>query len=787
MKHLILLVLVVLAASSAFASELDLTCEDVRHAVDQCQFVKDYCQDDRLGYIDYLGIYYCAVSPVLKGFLLTAFISWLVVLFMVIGVAASDYLCPNLNTISKMLGLSESLAGVTFLALGNGSPDVFSTYAAMKIGSGSLAIGELVGAASFITAVVTGSMAIIRPFKVAKKSFLRDVVFFTIAVSYAMYSFSDGVLTSFECAVMLLIYVAYVIFVVCWHWYNSRRRRLYLVETRARDLFSEPGHEATIEADEEIADNPSVLTQGLNFSGLNLDSASFSNSSPLSGTPLWQEQTEEQQGEGYNELTRVMRLRRGSVNPLLRTSQNSSSTSSSPTGNTIRPSLFGALEFRNVLQNLNDSRSVKSFNIPLEVTQSSETSSSTQPVTASEFPSESSLGYESAQSRSASYSNQRANSYDQSVDIPHLIVTDEQDEEVDDVFEHDYSPTDYERAVSPDLDHYSDNPRNSLLGDHVPISMLRRSSHSRGSLLQEKVFYKFKPFFDVVVILCPTLDGFTKKSLMNKIICVITAPAIFLLTITVPVIESDAIEKEEGTTDYDPRTTSLPVIQTSKVYITVVRWLLIIQAFCGPLFTVVTGFADGEVSITKLIGYSSMISIVLVVLIGSTITEPYRAPYYMQLISFAGFIFAIAWVSAVANEVVGVLKALGIVFHISDAILGLTVFAVGNSLGDLVANMTVAKMGFPMMALSACFGGPMLNILVGVGVSGLVVMPPGGFEIGLSHTLVISGITLLLTLVFLLVSVPLNKWRLSRTLGMTTVLFWVVATTINVVLEVVIK
>lgn len=33
----------------------------------------------------------------------------------------------------------------------------------------------------------------------------------------------------------------------------------------------------------------------------------------------------------------------------------------------------------------------------------------------------------------------------------------------------------------------------------------------------------------------------------------------------------------------------------------------------------------------------------------------------------------------------------------------------GNSLGDFVANVTMAKMGYPLMAMSACFGGPMLS------------------------------------------------------------------------------
>lgn len=36
------------------------------------------------------------------------------------------------------------------------------------------------------------------------------------------------------------------------------------------------------------------------------------------------------------------------------------------------------------------------------------------------------------------------------------------------------------------------------------------------------------------------------------------------------------------------------------------------------------------------------------------------------------------------------MQTLGHIFGISDAILGLTIFAMGNSLGDLVANATVA-------------------------------------------------------------------------------------------------
>jgi sodium/potassium/calcium exchanger 6 len=165
-----------------------------------------------------------------------------------------------------------------------------------------------------------------------------------------------------------------------------------------------------------------------------------------------------------------------------------------------------------------------------------------------------------------------------------------------------------------------------------------------------------------------------------------------------------------------------------------------------------------------------------------------------------GFIVSIAWISTIANEVVGVLKAIGVILNMSDAILGLTIFAVGNSLGDLVADITVARLGFPVMALSACFGGPMLNILLGIGISGSYMTIKGSnknhrqhpdrpihfkpYHIDVSTTLVISGATLLATLVALLVAVPSRGWKMDKTIGWGLVAIWTASTIANVVVEI---
>jgi sodium/potassium/calcium exchanger 6 len=101
-------------------------CRLVHNAKDQCAFVLANCPDEEAGVVSYLTFYYCKM-PKAKPVAFVVMTLWLAMLFSTIGIAASDFFCINLNTIARMLGMSESLAGVTLLAFGNGSPDVFST------------------------------------------------------------------------------------------------------------------------------------------------------------------------------------------------------------------------------------------------------------------------------------------------------------------------------------------------------------------------------------------------------------------------------------------------------------------------------------------------------------------------------------------------------------------------------------------------------------------------------------------------------------------------------------
>ena len=217
----------------------------------QCEHVKEDCpEEDSFLSISYIERYFCA-KPEARPWTFAAFVVWLIFLFSTIGISASDFFCPNLATVAQTLGLDESVAGVTFLAFGNGSPDVFSTFSAMRSNTGSLAVGELFGAASFIVSCVVGSMCIIRPFKVERYQFLRDVGFFFTAVTVVIVVLWDGKLLLWESLALMGLYFVYVCVVVIGSWWERRQEARRAHEALIRNEYSSEGVPQIIYQDEE--------------------------------------------------------------------------------------------------------------------------------------------------------------------------------------------------------------------------------------------------------------------------------------------------------------------------------------------------------------------------------------------------------------------------------------------------------------------------------------------------------------------------------------------------------
>ncbi|KAI1437603.1 hypothetical protein GGR50DRAFT_699722 [Xylaria sp. CBS 124048] len=905
-------------------------CRSVHAASDQCAFVRRNCHDEEAGLFEYLTFYYCRfghVQPV--AFIIL--VLWLGLLFTTIGIAASDFFSINLSTIASFLGLSESLAGVTFLAFGNGSPDVFSTFAAMSSNSGSMAVGELIGAASFISTVVAGSMALVCEFKVARKTFVRDICFFIVAVTAAVAFLFDGLLHLWECSVMIGFYLFYVAVVVSWHTCSGRRRTHRAKEAAARGHVYRNANASGNDELEPYRDAPDDENPSVSIGHVPVST----DIRVLEQGPLIEIRTPSPDGDYDSDQSRQVAAEMTSSMRVNRPRGRRSASTITP----IRPSLVGALEFRSVLASLQRdgnmhmrpihtrSRSTNHLDVPdLAIrgptrspgADDHDTSSPTRGRALSSGAVPNVIDSDIARRRIIN-GNRRQASHTiggrlappltdgltgQSLlgqDSPLLHRLQVTSPSTTEASTHQLSAlprsTDSPLVMSPSTQQ-SSNVNISSLPVRLPASLTSLAKHVSLKCANWWPHSLLPSPRLMLGTLFPTMHGWRTKTIWDKFVSVISAPSIFLLVITLPVVESEMTADdtddiaEPSTLDpstLDPSTLDPSTLDPSRMSPRIPgtpnestdqetewmhyrrsinsgkpsrspspsltspgdsqiaamsnetltaaippaleaqlpgppsdlgqdtskiqeedqgwnRWLLVIQIFTGPLFCVCVVWAnlagDLEKPIRDLVR-AMLISLVfsfalLGVLLATTSSD--RPPKYHVAFCFLGFIIAIAWISTVAGEVVGVLKAFGVILNISEAILGLTIFAIGNSIGDLVSDVTVARLGYPVMALSACFGGPLLNILLGIGLGGAYQTiqaannyrakhPDQPFQyrpynIHVTGTLIISTIALLVTLFSLLVVVPMNKWMMTRKIGWGLVGLWTTSTAINLAIEI---
>jgi sodium/potassium/calcium exchanger 6 len=277
---------------------------------------------------------------------------------------------------------------------------------------------------------------------------------------------------------------------------------------------------------------------------------------------------------------------------------------------------------------------------------------------------------------------------------------------------------------------------------------------------------------------------------------IFAAPAVLLLTLTLPVVvtphhEHHRPEVPEGRlVDVDPERSQESLIEQAEEEVGNVfhelsfnKWLGAVQCVLGPLFCCAVLFGQRRHAVwfylaTTIIGVSAAVLMMV-------FADEGKNPVGRMLRCSMGFAVSMVWIMAIADEVVQVLQTMGYIFGLSDAIIGLTIFAVGNSIADFVADFTVAQYA-PIMGFSACFGGPMLNILLGIGISGSVVIGQSGqgYPLKFSRTLQVSSTGLLILLVSTLIFVPWNGYFLSRRWGAALILFYVLLMAINVIVEV---
>ncbi|XP_014475369.1 PREDICTED: sodium/potassium/calcium exchanger 6, mitochondrial-like [Dinoponera quadriceps] len=474
-------------------------------AAKRCEWVRnteDCFADSVIQYTVLLFCYFKSEDVALFACGLVLLLLWLVYLFLILGTTADNFFCPSLAVIATVMRLSDSIAGVTILAFGNGAPDIFTSL--VSRGDGTIIMfTELIGAGVFVTSMIAGSVAIIKPFKVSLKSFMRDACFYITSICWITFVVWDDMVHLWEAVSFILVYVLFIVAVVIMQMYDAREESL---KTRIPSV-PDPDVLHTYLANRDIDTIPKIPPRSRPFG--------------------------------------------------------------------LRAKLDVAIA--------------------------------------------------------------------------------------------------------------AERNRSIIRGDSVRLS----SKINDYALDRPKGLYR-EFLYDVNPI---SREDWETSSGLFKVVLIIRSPVMFLLQLFIPVVNPTATKKGWS-----------KLLNCFQLSVTPTIALFLLNVWHQTI---------GKVSVIPIF---FVIGIVIGIIVFA-ITHVDRIPKFHNVFAFFGFLAAMLVVYLVAREVMAVLQCIGYACSISDAMLGITFLAWGNSIGDLISNITIARQGFPRMGYAACFGGPMFNTLLGLGLT----------------------------------------------------------------------
>ncbi|SMN21023.1 similar to Saccharomyces cerevisiae YJR106W ECM27 Putative protein of unknown function [Maudiozyma saulgeensis] len=688
-----------------------------------------------------------------------------IVCFVLLGICASDYLCPNVAAIAdssyadkymtkNQIRNTGALMAV-LLSWCNSSPDLFSNLVSWTTSSSpnaaALSIGEVLGACGIILCVVEGSIFIIMSSTTIyitsnqRNSILKDLSFTAFAMLIMTYIAIQNKVTVLNCMLMMSVYAFYITIKLTPHKHQNN------------------------------------IIAGTSNSGVGV------------------RDTEASVHDGFNEDLANEFLDQES----LLADDDLQSFKSTHMRPGIKPSLISAMDYNSLLGMLENSSSIHNDRSHEQAEMVS--------MQGSSFILPFQGGSDNIGSNKRPASEPPAH-----LTIPSIEI----------------SGTASLNASPIDFHPYSDNPDSEL--ESEVHSMTPNNTNVTKLLLRSKRYRNL-----TLKLLAPHLINYKSKSKADRILSILTIPFVLILQIACPK-NLDIMEYDEINSKYtlvrshiavflvqaiiSPSITLIAISCLANFEFVIFLWLLPV----GVSIIIITLIAIFYQNV-KLHNRFSLFEQTSIEADEKTKKrrELERLHNSIQLIFLTiGIINAILFISMIANSLIEMMELYQVITGISKAILGLTIFAWGNSISDLISNIAMCRFylkvphqedlehiqavatKFFVISCTSCLGGVMLNSMGGVGFSAFIAMvfvhdhsgqwwfllsrnlEETGSEMHYNVKFVVSCIFILLQVIFLLTIFGgpkyITQWTHDhrRRIGLVMCGIWGVATVFNVFIEI---
>ncbi|XP_025246385.1 sodium/potassium/calcium exchanger 5 isoform X1 [Theropithecus gelada] len=140
----------------------------------------------------------------------------IVYMFMAISIVCDEYFLPSLEIISESLGLSQDVAGATFMAAGSSAPELVTAFLGVFITKGDIGISTILGSAIYNLLGICAACGLLSNMVSTLSCWplFRDCAAYAISVAAVLGIIYDNQVYWYEGTLLLLIYGLYVL-VLC--------------------------------------------------------------------------------------------------------------------------------------------------------------------------------------------------------------------------------------------------------------------------------------------------------------------------------------------------------------------------------------------------------------------------------------------------------------------------------------------------------------------------------------------------------------------------------------------
>jgi cation:H+ antiporter len=140
------------------------------------------------------------------------------IVFIIIGlvgiILGGDFVVDSASAIAIALGMSETLVGLTIVAIGTSLPELVTSITALKKGENQLVIGNVIGSNIFNILFVLGASSAISAIPI-NSSMLIDVVFMLgVTILCFIFGKTQDKYDKREGTILIALFIAYMVFAI---------------------------------------------------------------------------------------------------------------------------------------------------------------------------------------------------------------------------------------------------------------------------------------------------------------------------------------------------------------------------------------------------------------------------------------------------------------------------------------------------------------------------------------------------------------------------------------------